>query len=258
MKTRKIVALLLAAILVLSCAAALADTDKEIQFSGHTFGETLADFAKSSRIGWISFQDGRQPLVTRRIADPFFSWFTWMVYNQDSPVSYCINVQPDNSQEVAGHQASANMKFYFPTAEDAAAYNLTNAVFYAGTYEFYDGDAANTFEDLKKKLTSVYGEPTAESSNPDDLWGKLPFRSDINEQDAQRSLEEAMNNYNPMNLVLWQSSANGAQVVLVNYMEGGGSWSRTMLHYLDPKADEIIEGLYGSAGPVANDSVDGL
>ena len=258
MKTRKIVALLLAAILVLSCTAALADTEKEIQFSGHTFGETLADFAKSSRIGWISFQDGRQPLVTRRIADPFFNWFTWMVYNQDSPVSYCINVQPDNSQEVAGHQASTNLKFYFPTAEDAAAYDLSKAIFYAGTYEFYDGDAASNFEDLKKKLTSVYGEPTAESSNTDDLWGEMHYSSNYSEQDIQNNLEEARKNYDPLNMVLWQSSANGAQIVLVYYAQDNGNWSSARLHYLDPKADEIIEGLYGSAGPVANDSVDGL
>ena len=258
MKTRKILALLLASILVLSCTAALADTDKEIQFSGHTFGETFADAAKNSRISSIYLYEGRQPLVTRRIADPLFNWFTWMIYNQESPVSFCMSVSQDNSQEVAGHQASTTLRFYFPTAEDAANYDLGKAIFYAGSYEFYDGDAAGNFEDLKKKLTSVYGEPTAESSDPDDLWGKLPFRSDINEQDVKRNLEEAMNNYNPMNLVLWQSSANGAQVVLVYYNEGGGSWSRTLLQYLDPKADEIIEGLFGSAGPAANDSVDGL
>ena len=167
---KRIISMLAAAMLLLVCAVPVwADTDKDIQFSGYTFGETFLEAAQKNWINTVEFQ--RKPQTSRVIADPVYANASWLMYG-DSPVGYCFFSRLGSVQMVAGHEAGVVLRFYFPTKEAAAACEVQNAVFYGGEYELLDQNKKAAFDDLKQKLTTVYGSPSAEFTDPEEFWGK--------------------------------------------------------------------------------------
>ena len=77
-------------------------------------------------------------------------------------------------------------------------------------------------EDLRGKLTQVYGEPDAVTNNLDDVLGKMIF-----DEFAKSYYNEEVAKCAPT-YVVWKSTANNAAVVLKNYMENG-DWQRVKI-----------------------------
>ena len=163
---------------------------------------------------------------------------------------------------MAGHDAGTTLHFYFPTKEAADACDIQNAVLYGGGYEFYDDNRTAVFDDLKKKLTIVYGDPAAEFTDPKEFWGKPAHREGMSDEDAERIYQETLERCSELSFAVWQQSGTDKQVVLVCFQERDGGWGRTYLYYFDTSADALIEQMYqqlgqGAEGAYSN-SLDGL
>lgn len=253
---KKVFAFLLAVIMLLSICSAMADTDKPIQFSGHTFGETLEQSTQGARITSIQFYT--IPLTTRFLADIVSLELSGMLYpQQEISLVYQANLEQSGPTEVAGHQANASLYFYYPSAEDSADMNLKSGVFYAGAYEFQE-DPTGVFNDLKSKLISVYGDPVSVSESGEEIWGKLTFGDNVSSDQVSMMLNETKNRFQT-SFVVWKSSVNGATVVLEKCNQSG--WEYVKLYYIDTSAEEKITGLYMESldsGIPANDSTAGL
>ena len=237
---KRVISMLMAAMLLLVCAGpAWADTDKEIQFTGHTFGETFSEAAQIVWINTVEFE--KKPKTTRAIADPVYARAYFGMYN-DSPVGYCFFSRVDG-QKVAGHNAGIVLRFYFPTEEAAVTRDVDHALFYGGAYEFYDENKKATFDDLKQKLTSLYGSPSAEFTNPAEFWGKPAHRKSMSDEEAEQHYQNDLNNFSDLSCVVWRQSGTDRQLVLVYYRTQDG-WEETSLSYLDASADALIEQMY--------------
>ena len=234
---KKLLAFLLVLTLVCCACAALADTDKEIQFSGHTFGETLEQAMTTAELRYITLSYA--PYTGRIIADPFCNWFGQMIYGRGNAVTIQNEWEVYSSNAVAGHEAYADLYFYYSTAEDAAALNLKSAIFYAGSYGFYDNENSEAiYADLKTKLTTLYGEPFAEGENGDVIFGGPITTADGREETLNDLLQSANENFSSVTMTAWKSSVNNAMVVLAYYNQN--DWKNTRLHYIDLGADEKI------------------
>ncbi len=250
---KRVVSMLAAAMLLLVCAVPVwADTDKEIQFNGHTFGETFSDAARKTWINTVEFE--RKPKTARGIGDPAYSDSLWGLYSADFQACFFSRV---DGQKVAGHDAEVVLHFCFPTSEAAAAYDVQNAVFYGGEYEFHVSNKA-VFDDLKQKLSTVYGGPSAEFTNPMDFWGKPAHREDLSDEEAERIYQENLEKYNELFFVVWQQSGTDKLLILV-YSYNQDNFERTRLYYFDSSADALIEQLFqqgqgqGAEGVNSND-----
>ena len=230
--------------------------DKDIQFSGHTFGETFSTARKSAAIERIDFDTGRFARYSRILVDPAASGLIVFIA-PESVVPFLFSASA-REQTVAGHNAQTTMYFVFPTKEAAQDFELGDATLYGATYDFYEGDASSTYQDLKNKLSSVYGTPFAENADTDEVWGALILgRTDIDQESVDREYQEGLDRNNPISYVAWKSSTNNGLIMLVNYHENG-DWERTRLHYFDLSTDEIIVEMYATGSGAASDSVDGL
>ena len=260
---KKILGMLLAIwMAIASLGSALADGEmygKDIQFSGHTFGETFLTARKAAEIDSISFDTGRAARYSRMLADPAASGLSGLIADE-SDVPYLFSVRTRmRDQTVAGHRAQTTLYFMYPTQEAAQNFELNSATLYGATYEFYDGSASDTFQDLKKKLSSVYGTPFAENANTDEVWGALLLgRDDIEQETIDREYQEGLDRNRPISYVAWKSSTNNGLIMLVNYHENG-DWERTSLHYFDLSTDETIVEMFSmGSGASASDSIEGL
>ncbi len=238
---KKALAVLLVLAMVFAACAALADTDKEIQFSGHTFGETLEQAAASGTLRNI--QIGNVPFTPRVIADPLANQIAWVIYGSAPSVTFQTQWETYGPQQVAGLNAGAALYFYYPTKEDMAALNLKDGLFYAGAYAFY-GDAKANYDELKDKLASIYGEPSAVGDG-DAVFGPLQAAQSGSEEDIKRQLDEARSHYNALEMAAWKSSANNAMIVLV--YSDHDSWQSTNLYYLDMDAEAKIMDLLSTS-----------
>ena len=239
---KKLFAFLLVLSLVCCACAALADTDKEIQFADHTFGETLDQAMTVASLRYITLS--ASPYTSRIIADPFCNWYGQVIYGRGNVVTFQTEWEMKENLFVAGHEAYADLYFYYPTAEDAAALNLKNGIFYAGSYGFYDNDNSEAiYADLKAKLTTLYGEPFAEDeNNGDGIFGGPITTADGREETLNDFMENANGNFSSVTMTAWKSSANNAMVVLAYYDQNG--WKNARLHYIDLGADEKILAIF--------------
>lgn len=256
---KRVISMLAAIMLLLVCAVPVwADTDKEIQFTGHTFGESFLEAMQNGWINTIEFQ--HTPKASRDIVDPTYREVSWGLYS-DSQVPYCFFSRAD-SQEVAGHYAGIVLRFYFPTEEAVSSLDLQKAIFYGGEYEFYEEDQKGIFDDLKQKLTSVYGDPSAEFTNPEEYWGKpTSLQKNVSEEDFNRNYQERIKSYAELSFVVWRQSGTDRQIIL-SYSRNQDGGDRTCLYYLDASADDTILQLYQQAGQdtttTYSNSVNGL
>ena len=239
---KRILAVLAAAVLLCS-GAALADTEKEILFSGTAFGETLEQhLQRGTEVADIQFCNTPQP--TRFIVDPAAAMIRWMGGFQEGCAGcFEAGVSMYGPENIGGHNAKRRMWYYYPTAEDYAQMNLKNGIFYGGTYVFEgDPDPAATFEDLKEKLTTIYGKPSAEGADADAIWGPVSLPEDIDRDRAEESLAEGRRQFS-VSYVFWRSRANGAELVLARIGDPNmGEY--VSLYYVDPKYDAVIMDLY--------------
>ena len=255
---KRSIALLIALTLLLSCASALAENlyGKDIQFSGHTFGETFAQAIQGIKVNSVEFEEGRWPVTSRRIADPAYMDIVYLMNRDESAVRYCFSMRA-GEQTVAGYRANVTMHFYYPDADAASRFELGRAQLNAGVYDFYEGDAKGIYDSLKGKLTSLYGDPLAVTEDANEVWGEIAYREDMERADGEREYQEAVDRCKAT-LVAWKSSTNGGMVVLMNYFKY--DTPMTSLCYVDSRADEVIQSLYesSSGSSAADDSMEGL
>ena len=214
-----------------SVCGALAETDSEITISDHNFGETLQ---KTLDAGVViqSLQFYSQPQTSRFVADPVAEQMIWYVSSENAPLTFSARLGQTGFKQVAGHDASTTLYFYYPTLEDAKEMNLKNAVFYAEKNEFFD-NGAETFEDLKTRLSSLYGDPVLAETG-DEIWGELQMTE---YQEYGELLKQLRDNIKT-SFAVWNSAENNASIVLVLYSQNG--WEYVELDYLDNSADEKI------------------
>lgn len=240
---KKFVALLLCLVLLCS-ASALAEnlTDKPINFAEFTFGQTLQQVRSSVWVESLSFS--KRILPTRMIGDINRDW-SGILYEDTSDTVRISARLPE--REIAGHRGSVELHFTFPGASRAD----NDAVLYAGIYSFYE-NAAGTFEDLKTKLTKLYGEPWKLATSSDEIWGPMEFSE--NDEWRKNEWTNARQRMQNTQYVVWKSSANGGMMVL-KYFNEEGSWERSELCYLWPEADQYLDAMYqqNAGGASAND-----
>ena len=167
----------------------------------------------------------------------------------------------NDEQTVAGYSAEVTLHFYYPDADAASRFELDRAQLNAGAYVFYEynnGDVKGVYDGLKNKLTSLYGEPMAVTTDADEIWGEIAYRDDIEREDCEKRYQEAVDRCKSAYSV-WKSGTNGGMVVLMNGLLYG-DMPVTSLYYLDSRADELIQNLYesSSGSGAASDSMEGL
>lgn len=230
--------------------------DKDIQFPGFTFGETFASLKENLVIEELRNQN-EYAEYSRMVAVPVFRDLMYDI-GERSPVSYYFYVRAQG-QSVAGHDATTHWYFLYPSRAAAESLDLYDAVFYGGYYDFDDGDSGQNYQDLKQKLTSVYGEPYIEGTDsdgslPDAIWG--PFEEVAQQADPADIIEEyqeAIDYYGPYQLAAWKSSTNSGVIVLIRY---GKEWGSVRLSYFDTSMDETLIDFY--VARFDEDNIEGL
>ena len=253
---KKLLTLCLAALLALTCVCAFAEGtmyDQPINFAEFTFGQTNGETRETTRYDNLYFS--RNFYTTRSIADP--SGFILAHLNSEAPDTVHLEANI-GSREVAGYWADTTLHFSCNPEDQGYLAKENNAKFFAGVYRFqtWDIDPQSAYEDLKSKLTRVYGEPNMTAASADEIWGAIDFgEGNGMAEEYQRVSSE----YQPMEFVVWKSSANGVMVVLNMYNEYGSNTLK--LSYLWPEMDTEIEGYMNAGaatGGAASDDLSGL
>lgn len=240
---KKIIAILMTFALLVSASACFAEaTDKPIAFAEFSFGDTFENIRSNMFIRSAEFK--RVAYTPRALADAFNFIVEWNGGNSMSPV--CFVATPDEGREVAGYRCELKMWFAYPAGDGQSVQEEKAAKMYAGEYYFHE-TIDGMFDDLKGKLTQVYGEPDAVTNDLTEALGEMQISEDM-----KNSYNEEIARYAPTYAV-WKSTANNTAVVLKTYKEGG-DWERVKISYLDLNA-ELVQPV---GGAVANNSLEGL
>ena len=215
---KKFFTLLLVLAMMLPCTLSFADgamTDKPIKFAEFTFGDTFGNIRNNIRLRSIDFKYGAY--TSRFLADAIDTLPEYSPRNED--IAPCFKLNESGQRTVAGHHAGAHLWFAY-SGNDLT--DESNAIFYAGEYEFddFEGDSYAIFTDIKGKMAQVYGEPYYDGSDISAALGE------VNVNDMDRYNNDTAN-YQAQYAV-WKSSANNATVVL-KYFKQHGDWERTFL-----------------------------
>ena len=147
---KKLLAILLATTMLLMAIPALAEgntTDKAITFMNFNYGDTFGNIRSSERIYTIGFKT--EMLSPRNLAEAFWRVAEWSQVSDTQPVCFDAML---SGHEVAGYRCNPLLFFVYPVENGRSVINEAEATFYAGEYEFQDGDAKAIFDDLKQKL----------------------------------------------------------------------------------------------------------
>jgi len=219
---KKIIAILLTLVMFVSASVCLAEaTDKPITFAEFSFGDTFGNIRSNMFMRSAEFK--RAAYTPREVADVLNFFVDWG--NENSTANICFLATPDGSREVAGYRCDLKMWFAYPAVDGQPIQEENEAILYAGEYYFHES-TDGMFDDLKDKLTQVYGEPDAVTDNLDEALGEIMINAD-----ARNNYNEEVARYAPT-YVVWKSTANNAAVVLKTYKEGG-DWERVKISYLN-------------------------
>lgn len=245
---KKLLAILLATTMLLMAVPAFAEgntTDKAITFLNFNFGDTFNNIRSSERIYSIQFKT--EMLSPRNLAEAFWRVAEWSQVSDTLPVCFSASF---SGRDVAGYWCNPSLFFVYPVENGSSVINEAEATFYAGVYEFQGDDAKATFDDLKQKLTSLYGEPHTVSNSLDGVFGEASIP-----ENRQQEYAEQVEYYAP-SYVVWVSTANNAVLVLKHYNEGS-DFSRTKLDYISLDAVEVFAQIEVENGSVS-DNLEGL
>ena len=233
---KKVFALLL--VFLFLGAIAIADYDKDIQFAGFAFGTTFDEIQKIEPLEYMSWEYSIRP--SYEIANSFG--------RSSTNFAHSFDVELGVGRYAGGFEASAILYFNFPISEGRVIQDLGSATLYGGAYKFemWKTDNPPTFDGLLSKLIGVYGEPSLQTENPEEVW-ELSDDMDLDDW-----YPDAV-----YNIAVWQSSANGVKVILYEYNTWGYDRSNIEIYYLCPAYDEAILSLDLSLNG-SNDSVDHL
>lgn len=246
---KKLLAILLATAMLLMAVSAFAEgntTDKAITFMNFHYGDTFSTIRSSEYIRLVFFKT--EMLSPRNLADVTGRLAEWDQVSDTLPVCFSASL---STCTVAGHSCNPSLYFVYPVENGSSVLDEGKAVFYAGEYEFQDGDAKEMFDDLAKKLTRLYGEPHTAGKSLDGVFGEADI-AENNQQEYASQVER----YDP-SYIVWVSSANNAVLVLKYYKEGS-SFSRTKLDYISLDAAEIFAQIETNDGGSDANAMEGL
>ena len=216
-------------------------TDKAIQFAEFTFGDTFGNIRDHVKVYGIQFM--RDKNSSRFLADAVS--YIARVEGTDGIWAQAFSTEDADDRMVAGHRAKALLWFVYPSSEVMVE---NDALLYAGQYSFPEDDAQSVYDDLKGKLSQVYGEAYYTGDDLTPALGELQLSTDS----ARQVYMEEVAKYKPQYTV-WKSSVNNAFIVLKCYLENG-DWERTLLLYITPEYDEY----FMNAPAVDHNNFDGL
>lgn len=245
---KKLRAILLATIMLMMAVPALAQgntTDRTITFLNFNYGDTFGSIRSSERITTITFRTGM--FSPRNLAEVSTRVAEWGEVSNTQPMCFEAYI---SGREIAGYWCNPSLYFVYPVENGSSVINEAEATFYAGEYEFQDGDAKAIFDDLSRKLTQLYGEPHTVGNSLDGALGEANIP-----EDRQQEYDEDVKRYEPA-YVVWVSNANNAVLVLKYYKEGNRP--RTKLDYISLDAAEIFAQIKVEAGDSGADSFEGL
>lgn len=246
---KRIAALVLVVALMLPCAVSLAENlcEKEIHFAEFQFGMRYEDVRAQE---WVNSIEYRRHILPTRVLCDTANEIASILYNEMGDTGHFAASLEE--RDVAGHRASVKMYFTYKDSGRSDG----DAILYAGLYEFYEGDGAANFRDLKSKLSKVYGEPYAEGEDAAALWGALELGD--NSEHRLQEWNDYTQRTKPNQYVVWKSAANGVMVVLRNYLRYG-DFLMTDICYVWPEADQYFDAMYQSdAGGASANDLNGL
>lgn len=235
---KRFVSALLACLLLFT--AAMAEpvmTDQEIQFMECSFGETFGQMRQEQFLRHVTFYRGRYN--ARLLADanqPLAGW--WI--RQEDKMPWCFSCRTPDDPVVAGHNTTATLWYVYPVENGTVNYSEKDAVFYAGQYEFHNGNMKEIFKDLQQKLVKVYGEAYYVGDDLSAVLGDFPVQEEFKEQ-ADKIYSEMKEAATP-NYAVWKSSVNGAVLVLANYQQNGQY--HTVLSYISMEGEAYFDQLW--------------
>lgn len=159
---KKTIAFLATLLLAVSCAfSACAQETRPITFRGVPWGTAHDEAIKQLQMDGVSFDTYAMGTKMKTIEDIIYDGIGF--YNYEAAFYHRIDFQSPKFS-VAGY-SDADVLVYFVYAPDNSG-NFTaeekDSVFFAAKYELDVNDVAAVREDLKAKLSSLYGEPCNE------------------------------------------------------------------------------------------------
>ena len=215
-------------------AVAVADYDKDIQFYGYDFGTTFGEISQKEQISYMYWDYMIKPSF-ETASNVLDGWYKRPVTRY--PHSFKATFASYQTT-VAGHDAEITMYFTYPISEGRPVLDLSSATLYAGLYSFemWDEDSAPTFDEMLRKLTSIYGEPSLQTQDLEEVWTVTNSYVSIRELFSETEF----------NIAVWQSSTNGVKIILNEYIRWGDD-RNLEISYLYPAYDEAILALDTSA-----------
>ena len=159
---KRIIAFLTALLLAVGCSlSACAQETRPITFRGAPWGTAHDETIKQLQMDGVSFDTYAMGTKMKTIEDIIYDGIGF--YNYEAAFYHRIGFQ-SSKFNVAGY-SDADVLVYFVYAPDDSG-NFTaeekDSVFFAAKYELDVNDVAAVREDLKAKLSSLYGEPCNE------------------------------------------------------------------------------------------------
>ena len=208
-------------------SVAVADYDKDIQFYGYEFGTTFGEISQKEQISYMYWDYMIKPSfeTANRVLD---DWYNRPVTRFPQSFKAICN---SSQITVAGHDAEITMYFTYPISNGKLVLDLSSAALYAGLYSFqmWDENSAPTFDEMLRKLTSIYGEPSLQTQNLEEVWTVT---------NSYVSIAELFSD-TEFNIAVWQSSTNGVKIILNEYIRWGDD-RNLEISYLYPAYDEAI------------------
>lgn len=141
-----------------------------------------------------------------------------------------------STTNIAGHNGNPTFVFMYDTPEAAAEKKLSAGKLVAGKYEFMEDNMKSLYEDLKSKLTSLYGAPFADTTNSDEIWGPV----DLPEVEADM-IKSMKKQFEKSKYTVWKNTANDRMIILTFWDQGNQS---AELVYFDLSAEDALEKMY--------------
>ncbi len=233
---KKIVALILV-LLAFSSICVFAEgneTDKPITFLDYTFGDSFKNIRNQTRLFCIDFLYTN--INSRVVSDALYDFGERDDFAQNRKIPSCFFARTSETNKVAGYEVGTVLWFVYPFKDGIFCSEENEAVFYAGVYEFHSWDDLPAIkEDIKGKLTVLYGDPYYTGDSLNSIMGDMPLKENLmhgyNDDNAKFKPEYAV----------WKSSANDVYAVLSFWYDTNIKEYRLKLAYVSDLADVHFE-----------------
>ncbi len=230
---KKTLIILLTVLLALSssiCFAEGAETSKTISFFGYTFGDTFGNIRSTKKMSSLDFKYGN---YNARVVGDALADMAERDLPEGNAIPSSFFARLSGTGRVAGYDAGVKLWFVYSVQDGAVLSGETDAIFYAGEYEFHSwDDIVSIHADLKGKLETLYGTPFYAGGDLNAAMGEMPLREGVvgsyNDDNAKFKPE----------YTVWKSSANGACAVMAFWRDSNVNEYKLKLTYISACADE--------------------